>query len=124
MKGLALVNLHDVEITLQRCRGNDARNIHREDDDANAPTIDYVIISFMVRLQNDFRGQVAGSTAHGLKTKVEIEELLGEGMIAHLQPGETVHNFSQTKIGDLDNRWHIFSQKDILQRDEMSKNMP
>jgi hypothetical protein len=100
------------------------RNLHREDDDANAPTIDYVIISFLVRLQNHFRSQVAGSTAHGLKTKVEIEGLVSEGIITHLQPSETVHYFSQTKIGDFDNRWHIFSQKDILQRDGMSKNMP
>jgi hypothetical protein len=83
MKGLALVNLEKVENTLLEAKIEPSwRNIHREDDDADAPAVYDVIVSFLVRLQHDFGSQVTWSATHGLKTKSEMEKdrLRSEGV--------------------------------------------
>jgi len=73
MKGLAFVNLEKVKDRQWRVEKPLWRYVHREDDYADAPAVDDVIVSFLVRLQYNFGSQVTWSATHGLVAKSKRE---------------------------------------------------
>lgn len=49
-----------------------ASSLHAENDHSSAPTVDKVIVTFLILLGHDFRGEIGGSTTHGLRGQVWV----------------------------------------------------
>jgi hypothetical protein len=96
---------------------------HGKDDDADGPAVDELIIPLIVfRLIDDFWREVTRRPTHRLRTTHTEPSLSlsipAWGACTHLEHGEAIDDFGESKVGDLDVWWVVFCQKNVLRENE------
>lgn len=86
--------------------------VHAKEDDSNAPAVDKVVVSRIEgRLAYYFWCKIGRGATHRLVGGIRGERRRSKAYLKHCLVAD---NLCQAKIRDLDNRWVIPSQQDVL----------